>query len=122
MELYCNVYFHRNFKGPKSFISEVEKEYMDRRDYAVELLNDLYEKWNAEFDRLYPDVNGESKEYAVFISKKEQIILDAVNELPFTTNHILLKASDDIESLGDIYCVLRQNKKAKMFMTIKVIE
>lgn len=121
MELLCNVYYTKNFKAPDWYIEAVENEYMERRDLAIVLLNNRYETWNKEFDKLYPGLDGTTKEYADFISEKTQTVLDIVNKRLCQTNYILLKASNDPDMAGDIYCVLRQNEKAEMHMSIKVL-
>ena len=87
--------------------SKLTKEFMHRREKAVELLNPCYGKWNAEFDEMYPGLDGTSKEYAEFICNKQASILDAVNSLDMDENLVNLGSISDVEYSGDIYGIYR---------------
>lgn len=43
---------------------------------ACELLNPCYEEWNLEFERLHPELDGESREYNEFIMNHSNKILE----------------------------------------------
>lgn len=87
--------------------SKLAEEFMHRREKAVELLNPCYEKWNAEFDKMYPGLDGTSKEYAEFICNKQASILDAINSLDMDENLVNLGSISDVEYSGDIYGIYR---------------
>ena len=55
----------------------VENEFLEARDEVIKILNPMYEKWNAEYDK---DVTGEDDmEYNAFIQNKHNEIFDAFN-------------------------------------------
>ena len=117
-DLYFKAQFVRNFKAPEWYLKQLEDEFMARRNFAVELLNDKYETWNTEYDAIDPDNKGcDYSEYCKFIAEKQDEYLNIANDKMLKTNYILLK-TDPNESC-DIYCVLRQNEKAWMRLTLK---
>lgn len=58
----------------------MEQIYVMRRNDACDILNGKYEDWNNDFNRLYPDKDGWSKEYSRYICTKQNEILNAFNE------------------------------------------
>lgn len=54
----------------------LEREFIDRMIIAFDILDPMYDEWNNEFDKLYPEKDGYSDEYSNFIKSKQE---DAVN-------------------------------------------
>lgn len=120
-DLLFTVEFIRNFTAPDWYVKQVQEEFIDRRDIAVEMLDGKYEEWNKAYDIIDPNNNGvEDTKYCKFISEKQDEVLKAVNDLKMKTNYILLKS--DPEGDCDIICVLRQNNKAWMRITLKPMD
>lgn len=75
------MYFKANFHFSRWVFSEAQKLYIDAynimRTEAVDLINPLFEVWNAEYDK---EVRGaDDLEYNGYIADREQVILDDVN-------------------------------------------
>lgn len=98
-------YFEAEFIFSKPVDNEMVKNYLidefqRRRAIAVDLVNPMYDQWNKEFDRLYPNVDGYSDEYNKFIDEKHKDALEAANKL-FELNLIELKS--DCKNHGGFY-------------------
>lgn len=120
MDIICKLYWHKNFTASALLDKVLEDEFMKRRSLAVDKLNDYYEKWNEEFDKLYPELDGTTQEYLEFISNKQQVILDTVNKRKIGMN--LLKLKTDAKHQCDIYAVLRADESKEIYITIKVLD
>lgn len=120
MDIKCKLYWHKNFTASALLDKVLEDEFMKRRSLAVDKLNDYYEKWNEEFDKLYPELDGTTQEYLEFISNKQQVILDTVNKRKIGMN--LLKLKTDAKHQCDIYAVLRGDESKEIYITIKVLD
>ena len=46
------------------------KEFTDGYNVITDVINDNLEKWNNEFEKAYPDLNGESNEYQKFMQDR----------------------------------------------------
>ena len=55
----------------------VKDSYVKLREIAVDRLNDMYEKWNKEYDAIYGEMN--ESEYNRFINTRQKVISDEVN-------------------------------------------
>lgn len=77
------------------------KEFVARRNVFVNMVNPMYEKWNKEFNELYPGVDGYDSEYSKFICEKHKAPLEIANAKNMWLNEVELR-SDSIEC-GDIY-------------------
>jgi hypothetical protein len=113
MEMYYKaVYLYKNAYGllNEKTKSKIQKEFMNRRNKAVELLNPMYEKWNSEFNQKYPGLDGESDEYAEFICQKQDSVLKTVNAMDIDNNLVDL-ATLSQPYPGDIYGIYRPNRK-----------
>ena len=91
------LFSNRELSGWK--INVLEREFIERRGIAVELLNPMYEKWNKEFDKLYPGKNGYSDEYSNFIRTKQRDAIDIANTKSIGMNRVRLY----IDEIGDIF-------------------
>lgn len=93
------IFSNSNLSGWK--INLLEKEFIERREIAINILNPMYEKWNKEFDELYPGKNGYSSEYSCFINSKQKDAIDIANTKSIGRNLVKLYLSD----IGDIFGV-----------------
>ena len=95
------------FKGyaAKMLSEEVKnyliKEFVDRREVFINMVNPMYETWNAEFDRIHPNVDGYSNEYLNFIYEKHRKPLLVANNEDLYLNEV--KLCSDYNGGGDIY-------------------
>ncbi len=85
---------------PKIMYRFAIDEFVKRREVAIEQFNPNYELWNKEFDKLYPDLDGCSKEYSEFISNKQRAGLDMANRENIGMNLIKLVVDDDCDVYG----------------------
>lgn len=93
------IFSNSNLLGWK--INLLEKEFIERREIAINILNPMYEKWNKEFAELYPGKNGYSSEYSRFINSKQNDAIDIANTKSIGRNLVKLYLSD----IGDIFGV-----------------
>lgn len=49
---------------------------IDTYNYAIGFVNPRYAEWNDEFDRDYPGLDGFSREYNAFITKRVNEVLE----------------------------------------------
>lgn len=95
------------FKGtgadslPKELENYIIKEFVDRREIFINMVNPMYEKWNEEFDALYPNKDGYSTEYLNYIYEKHREPLRIANENNIRLNVVELRS--DVNDGGDIY-------------------
>lgn len=112
-------------KKRKKIAEEMKKEFMARRNAAVEVLTqEKYAMWNEEFDRKYPGKDGTSKEYADYIANKTdvEITRNGVNQMNIGTNSLYLMADRSIANCGDIMAVSREDESIKMTAHFKVLK
>lgn len=76
-------------------------EFVDRRQIFVDMVNPMYEKWNKEFDAIYPGKDGYSVEYMRFIYNKHRKPLQIANDINIGLNEV--KLCSDFDDNGDIY-------------------
>lgn len=81
-------------------INLLEREFIKRREIAVDILNPMYEKWNKEFDKIYPGKDGYSKEYSCFIRSKQKDAIDVANSKSIGMNRVKLYLSDMCDIFG----------------------
>ena len=93
------IFSNSNLSGWK--INLLEREFIERREIAIDILNPMYEKWNKEFGELYPGKNGYSSEYSRFIRSKQKDAIDIANAKSIGMNRVTLYQSD----IGDIFGV-----------------
>lgn len=93
------IFSNKKLSGWK--INVLEREFIKRRGVAVEILNPMYEKWNKEFDELYPGKNGYSDEYSNFIKSKQKGAIDIANIKSIGMNRVRLC----LDEIGDIFGV-----------------
>lgn len=93
------IFSNSNLSGWK--INLLEKEFIERREIAINILNPMFEKWNKEFDELYPGKTGYSSEYSSFINSKQKDAIDIANTKSIGRNLVKLYLSD----IGDIFGV-----------------
>ena len=95
------------FKGlGASVLSEQVKNYLieefvTRREVFISMVNPMYEKWNKEFNELYPGVDGYDSEYLKFICEKHRTPMEIANAKDIGLNEVELRS--DITEYGDIY-------------------
>lgn len=77
------------------------KEFVARRNVFVDLVNPMYEKWNKEFDELYPGTDGYDSKYLKFICEKHREPLRIANAKDMWLNEVELRS--DITECGDVY-------------------
>ena len=82
-------------------IGILKREFVERREIAVNILNPMYEKWNKEFNELYPNKNGYSNEYLNFIRSKQMDAINTANAKTVGKNHVQLR----LDEVGDIFGV-----------------
>lgn len=100
MEYMAKIIFsNNNLSGWK--INLLEREFIKRREIAVDILNPMYEKWNKEFDELYPGKDGYSSDYSRFIKSKQKDAIDTANSKVIGMNLVKLCLND----MGDIFGV-----------------
>ena len=117
-QLYCNVFFDYD-KEVNDFIKVLyERDFMTLRDEAVELLNPHYEEWNAEYDRLYGEMDEAT--YNPFIQQKQREILKIVNDKHVKGPGISTVFLDSSDDECDIMAVSRLDG-TKIHLTIKLI-
>lgn len=93
------LFTNKTLSGWKTEV--LTQEFVNRRKIAVDILNPMYEKWNKEFNELYPNKNGYSKEYSNFIRSKQKDGIDTANSKTIGTNRVQLRLDKD----GDIFGV-----------------
>ena len=93
------VFSNKKLSGWK--INVLEREFIERREIAVDILNPMYKKWNKEFDDLYPGKDGYSDEYSNFIRSKQKDAIDIANAKSIRMNRVKL----DLDEIGDIFGV-----------------
>ena len=71
------------------------------RNVFVDLVNPMYEKWNKEFDELYPGTDGYDSKYLKFICEKHREPLRIANAKDMWLNEVELRS--DITECGDVY-------------------
>lgn len=64
----------------KAFKSYAEGIFISMHNTFATMANPWYEKWNAEFDEIYPGKDGDSEEYRYFIKCKQLPIVDIINK------------------------------------------
>lgn len=88
MELLMNVTFHWSGKDTelssfKIFENVLSNAFMKSYDKAVDALNPNYERWNREFDELYPnddeDRSDPNSKYMNYIRGKQNTVLYGVS-------------------------------------------
>lgn len=82
-------------------INILAQEFIERHKIAVGILNPMYEKWNKEFNDLYPGKDGYSYEYLNFINSKQKDAIDIANAKSIRMNRVKLCLDD----MGDIFGV-----------------
>lgn len=103
---------------PSRMAEFLEKEFMNYRSILVDLLNPQYEKWNKEFDKLYPGVDGYSNEYASFLSEKSKKIYEIVNDM--SSDLEFFSAMDPYEC-GDICARTKKNPVTVIRLSFKPV-
>ena len=58
---------------------QIERVYMILYNEFTDIANELYAKWNDEFDKQYPGFDGYSEEYNKFLKERQLVIADEVN-------------------------------------------
>ncbi len=86
------------------------KEFVARRNAFVDLVSPMYEKWNKEFNELYPETDGYDSEYLKFICEKHKAPLEIANAKDMMLNEVELRS--DITECGDIYGYVKNLKVA----------
>lgn len=82
--------------------SILEREFVERREMAVDIVNPMFEIWNEEFDNLYPDKDGYSNEYSNFIREKQEYAINMANSKRLNcSNYVKLR----LDEIGDIFGV-----------------
>ena len=81
-------------------INILEREFIERREIAVDILNPMYEKWNKEFNELYPGKNGYSDEYSNFIRSKQKDAIDIANTKAIGMNRVRLCLDENCDIFG----------------------
>ena len=109
MELTFTINFIFSQEIPEPMRTMVTNEFVERRNYACDLLNPCYDKWNEEFDKLYPDLDGTTDEYGKFITNKQDEILKQVNKRRFGLNLTTIDSMKETGDYGDLICRLRFN-------------
>ena len=71
-------------------INVLTQEFIKRRKIAVDILNPMYEKWNKEFNDLYPGKDGYSDEYSDFIRSKQKDAINIANAKSIGMNYVKL--------------------------------
>lgn len=82
-------------------MEKLRREFVERREIAISIFNPMYEKWNEEFDKLYPGKDGYSKEYSNFIRSKQKDGIDIANAKAIGMNRVQLC----LDEVGDIFGV-----------------
>lgn len=77
------------------------EEFVTRREVFINMVNPMYEKWNKEFNELYPGVDGYDSEYLKFICEKHRAPLEIANAKDIWLNEVELRS--DITEHADIY-------------------
>lgn len=77
------------------------EEFVTRREVFVNMVNPMYEKWNKEFNELYPGIDGYYLEYSKFIYEKHRTPLEIANAKDIWLNEVELRS--DITECGEIY-------------------
>ena len=81
-------------------------EFANRREVFVDLANPMYEKWNEEFNRMYPNVDGYDPRYLDFICEKHRDILTIANKKRIGANMVELRS--EVEDDGDIHAYVKR--------------
>lgn len=94
-------------------MEELKQEFVERREIAVNIFNPMYERWNKEFNELYPNKNGDSKEYSNFIRSKQKDGIDIANAKTIGMNRVQLR----LDKVGDIFGVCDEwNTTIKLYL------
>ena len=93
------VFSNKKLSGLKSKV--LAREFIERREIAIDILNPMYEKWNKEFFDLYPGKDGYSYEYSDFIRSKQKDAIDIANAKFIGMNRVKLC----LDEMGDIFGV-----------------
>ena len=94
-------------------IGILKRASVERRETAVNILNPMYEKWNKEFNELYPNKNGCSNEYLNFIRSKQMDAINTANAKTVGKNHVQLR----LDEVGDIFGVCDEwNTTIKLYL------
>lgn len=99
MEYIAHIVFN-NKKLSAWQINVLEREFVRRREIAVDILNPMYEKWNGEFSSLYPDKDGYSDEYFNFIRSKQKDAIDMANWKSIGGNRVWLCLDEECDIFG----------------------
>lgn len=81
-------------------INVLAREFVRRREIAVDILNPMYEKWNKEFDVLYPGKDGYSDEYCNFLRSKQKDAIDMANWKSIGGNRVQLCLDKECDIFG----------------------
>lgn len=91
------------------------EEFVTRREVFISMVNPMYEKWNKEFNELYPGIDGYDLEYSKFICEKHREPLEIANAKDIWLNEVELRS--DITECGDIYGYV-ENLKLKIYVSL----
>lgn len=91
------------------------KEFVDRREIFINMVNPMYEKWNQEFDSMHPDKDGYSVEYLNFIYEKHREPLKIANDRDIFLNEV--KLTSDFNGGGEIYGYI-EKLKVCLYLTL----
>lgn len=96
------------------------KEYVYLRGKAIEILNDQYDKWNAEYGdvKITDDNIGD---YSAFICRKQKPILDMVNKA-YGNECLLVELDNNKDALGDIMARSKFDKDLIVHATLQPME
>ena len=113
-----NTLYIANFHFSDSVAPEAKDLYIAAynlmRTAAVDLINPMFEVWNAEYNK---EVSGEYDfEYNSFIADKEQVLLDVVNT-KLSNSPVKLYADRETADIRGKFTV--NGKEITMFFTLE---
>lgn len=114
----CGEVYKLRYNFSKATASNVRKrmirDFMAARTIAVNAINPWFEVWNSEYPEILDDYS-ESKEYKEYMVRKQDAILQVLNESLKNENCVELYS--DAEYL-DIRCRNRQDPELTMYVEL----
>ena len=80
----------------ENYMEAVNRHFVELRNKACHALNDKYDEWNKEFDKMYPDSDSDS-DYMKYFSKKRNEVLSSIHDEIFK-----LRADENAVIIGDL--------------------
>lgn len=113
-----NMLFRANFHFSDWVLPEAKDLYIQAynimRSAAIELINPMFEQWNAEYNK---EVTGEDDlEYNGYIADKEQVLLEAVNKR-LSNSPVKLYADRETADINGKFIFM--GNEITMFMTLE---